>query len=172
MFVRGKIQILFTRTRVHYIRGGFWVIMLAGFCLPFVRKQRCPPGWVVHSFPVHVCMPHAKTVCGSGAVIAGLDKAKREHEKSAAQKSVTKHEVNATEAYQKKSRTKRKADNIKTPKKPSARQRYRGTAREGRGHPWGPPYDSPKGSDSEAKKQSSRQGHTAFARMAASRCNA
>ena len=46
--------------------GGFCVIMLAGFCLPFVLKQMPPR--LGNSFPVHVCRHDAKTVlwlCGS-----------------------------------------------------------------------------------------------------------
>ena len=67
-----------------YTCRGSWVSMLVGFSLYFVLKQRCLPGWVFHS----LCM-YAGTIQKQycGAVIAGLDKAKREHENSVRHKS-------------------------------------------------------------------------------------
>ena len=49
-----------------YVRGGF--------CRSFALKQRCLPGWL------HTGCMQAQRKSSLGAVIAGVDEAKREHE--------------------------------------------------------------------------------------------
>ena len=151
---------------------GHHASVLAGFCLPFVLKQRCLPDWVIHS-----CCMYAGTMqkqfCGCGAMISGSAAAKQEHEKNGRHRQEVRYYgtytrrreegISATEAFNKNSKKiKKKSRKYQNTKRKTISQAGTEVQRYSKGREGPPEINFPKGSNNNAKKQSNRQGHTVF----------